>query len=80
MNRALLVVRHVVAGAAVIAGAAGLGIALTPAPAVASTETTGWTCYQWDVCHSGSSPCCFEMADIRPGQGRGSTMCEVKVQ
>jgi hypothetical protein len=58
---------------AVLAALAGLGVA--PRQAVASTEMSGWTCQDYDVCMPGSQPCCFEIAEIPPGMGRCSTMC-----
>ena len=67
---------HSVASAiavAIVAALIGLGVA--PARAAASTEMTGWTCFEWDVCHPGSQPCCFENTEIKPGEGRCSTMC-----
>lgn len=70
-------VRHVLTAGCIAAAAAVLGVALAPAPAVAANakEMTGWTCYQWDACHSGSRDCCFEIIDVPPGQGRCSTAC-----
>jgi hypothetical protein len=61
--------------AAVASAGAIIGILAVPAQAAASTEMTNYTCYQYDVCMPGGSPCCFEIIWIPPGEGRCSTMC-----
>lgn len=61
--------------AAVALGGALIGVLASPSQARASTEMTSYTCYQYDVCTPGGSPCCFEIIEILPGEGRCSTMC-----
>lgn len=66
---------NVVMAIAVAGVAAGLGLAAAPTPASAEPMMSGYTCYQYDVCMPGSAPCCFEVIEIIPGEGRCSTMC-----
>lgn len=68
-------IRSMLPGLAVVTVGAAIGILAAPTPAAASTENTGYTCYQYDVCMPGSAPCCFEIIEIQPGGGRCSTMC-----
>jgi hypothetical protein len=37
-----------------------LAVGFLPQEAQASTEATGWTCYQTDLCHAGDRPCCLD--------------------
>lgn len=50
--------RDVLVAIAVAAGGAALGLVLTPQRAVASTESSGWTCFGTDRCHEGAQACC----------------------
>lgn len=50
--------RSVILTAVIAVGSAALGLAVAARPAAASTLRAGWTCYQTDLCHAGSQPCC----------------------
>jgi hypothetical protein len=70
-------VRTIAAAIGMALGGAVLGLGVAPETASASSaEMTGWTCYETDSCHEGTSPCCANYQEIDPILGHCSTMCD----